>query len=132
MLQADNATTAREAARAFSDPRVRQYHDPGRIVGTAFARAAFPGYLTQAASTLPEGDPLRLHLETRPADSPLWDVYLFYDPGADWKTDPPRPSRWIKQVMFDREEGSLIWENDFTRAPRMVDLVKAIEVAANE
>lgn len=132
MLKSDTEPTAQRAAQAFRDPRVRHFHDPRRVVGSAFARDVFAGYLAKAAAILPEGDALRLHLEGRPVDAPLWDIYLFYGPGANWNTAPPQPSRWIKQMMLDRDGRSLIWENDFGRPPRTVDLMKEIELEAKE
>ncbi len=132
MLEADSETTAHTAAQRFRDPRVRHYHDPRRLVGTTFAHQVFPGYLASAAAAFPKGDPVRLQLESRPPDSPLWDIYLFYDSAATWKDAPPRPIHWIKQLMLDSEGKSLLWKDDFDQAPRFADLKEEIGATARD
>lgn len=132
MLEADSETAAHNAAQMFRDPRVRHYHDPRRLVGTTFARQVFPGYLAKAAATFPKGDPLRLQLESRSPDSPLWDIYFFYGSGATWKDTPPRPNRWIKQLYLDPEGKSLLWKDDFGQAPKFADLMDEIGAMARK
>jgi hypothetical protein len=132
MLRADAESAATTSALQFHDPRVRQFYDPHRLMGSSLSRLVFPGYLGKASKSLPEGNPIRTNLESRPADSPLWDIYLFYNTGASWEDTAPRPSHWIKQLMLDSEGRSLLWRDDFARAPRMADLADEIGAAARE
>ncbi len=132
MLKPDSQPAARRAAEGFRDPRVRHFHDPRRLVGTTFAREVFPGYLSKAAAAFPKGDPTRLQLESRPPDSPVWDIYLFYGSGTTWKDTPPRPLHWIKQLYLDPEGMSLLWKDDFGRVPRLADLMNEIGATARE
>jgi hypothetical protein len=74
MLPFDNAQAAREAAQMFSDPRVRQFHDPQQLAGRAFA----------AGLLAPE--------------RPAWDIYLFYKRGQAWSDAPPPPVEWMHQL----------------------------------
>ncbi|MGH7623781.1 MAG: hypothetical protein ACREOJ_00495 [Gemmatimonadaceae bacterium] len=58
----------------ISDRRVRNFWDPGLVVGTAFSRAAG---------------------RTEPA----WDVYLLFGPDATWPaTAAPTPAWWEHQL----------------------------------
>ncbi|MCH8006992.1 MAG: heavy-metal-associated domain-containing protein [Planctomycetes bacterium] len=61
----------------FNDPRVRQFHDPNRLVGDAFAK----GLLDQP---------------------PAWDIYLLYaaTPQQLWVDYPPKPTDWMHQIAF--------------------------------
>ena len=56
------------------DPRVRWFHDPFRRAGKAIAAAL--------------GAP----------NDTAWDVYLFFDRGAQWKGGPPQPQGWTHQL----------------------------------
>ena len=73
ILPGDDAAAAARAAAIFDDPRVAQFHDPGRLTGQAFARG----------------------LLDRP---PAWDIYLFYAAGDSWTDGPPRPAHWMHQL----------------------------------
>ncbi len=74
MLPADDLPAARRAATGFDDPRIRQFFDPYRQVGSAIAAAL--------------GWPDRI----------AWDVYLFYPSGAVWLDWPPAPAAWLHQL----------------------------------
>lgn len=74
MLALDGRFTAGLAARRMQDPRVRQFHDPGKWAGRALAESL--------------GGPGKV----------AWDVYLFYAPGAVWGDSPPLPVRWTHQL----------------------------------
>ena len=78
MLRSDDATAAKEAARIFDDPRVRQYYDPrgSHLAGKAFAH----GLIREGAGV-------------------AWDVYMFYDKDARWDEDsPPKPIDYVHQL----------------------------------
>jgi hypothetical protein len=56
------------------DPRVRDFWDPTRLVGTAFSRAAG-------------------------RSEPAWDVYMLFGPDATWPaTGVPTPAWWEHQL----------------------------------
>ncbi len=67
ILARDDYAAAQRMAGIFNDPRVRQFHDPNRLVGDAFAK----GLLDQP---------------------PAWDIYLLYaaSPRKLWVDDPPQ------------------------------------------
>ena len=54
ILRSDDYAAAQRVAGIFNDPRVRQFHDPNRLVGDSFAK----GLLEQP---------------------PAWDMYLLYE-----------------------------------------------------
>lgn len=71
----DNETTARRIAGTFEDSRVKHFYDPfpEHRAGKGFAKGLLDG-------------------------GPAWDIYFFYEKGAEWKTDPPAPTRWMHQL----------------------------------
>ena len=71
----DDYAAAQQVAGIFNDPRVRQFHDPNRLVGDAFAT----GLLEQP---------------------PAWDMYLLYaaTPQQQWVNHPPQPADWMHQL----------------------------------
>ncbi len=75
ILPSDDYAAAHRVAGIFSDPRVRQFHDPNRLVGDAFAK----GLLEQP---------------------PAWDMYLLYaaTPQQLWVDHPPKPADWMHQL----------------------------------
>ena len=77
ILARDDYAAAQRMAGIFNDPRVRQFHDPSRLVGDAFAK----GLLDQP---------------------PAWDIYLLYaaSPQQLWIDDPPKPTDWMHQIGF--------------------------------
>lgn len=75
MLAADNLDAANQHEITFSDPRVKQFWDPDRILGRLLSR------------TLSLKAPI------------AWDVYLIYPPGHPWDMDlPPAPEFWMHQL----------------------------------
>ena len=74
MLPGDSATTAKEKACRFNDPRVSQFWDPDQHSGKAIAESL--GYKGRVA----------------------WDIYLFYAPGGKWLQHPPEPAGWMHQI----------------------------------
>ncbi|MEE9130453.1 MAG: heavy metal-associated domain-containing protein [Phycisphaerales bacterium] len=77
ILASDDYAAAQRMAGIFNDPRVRQFHDPNRLVGDAFAK----GLLDQA---------------------PAWDIYLLYaaSPRQLWIDYPLKPTDWMHQIGF--------------------------------
>lgn len=75
ILPSDDYAAAQRVAGIFNDPRVRQFHDPNRLVGDAFAK----GLLEQP---------------------PAWDMYLLYaaTPQQLWVDHPPKPADWMHQL----------------------------------
>ena len=75
ILPSDDYAAAQRVAGIFNDARVRQFHDPNRLVGDAFAN----GLLDQP---------------------PAWDMYLLYaaSPQKLWVDHPPRPTEWMHQL----------------------------------
>lgn len=75
ILPSDDYAAAQRVAGIFNDPRVRQFHDPNRLVAGAFAK----GLLEQP---------------------PAWDMYLLYaaTPQQLWVDQPPKPADWMHQL----------------------------------
>ncbi len=71
----DDYAAAQQVAGIFNDPRVRQFHDPNRLAGDAFAK----GLLEQP---------------------PAWDMYLLYaaTPQQQLVDHPPQPADWMHQL----------------------------------
>ncbi len=78
MLITDNFESAIRHESVFSDARVMQLWDPGRIFG-------------------------RLLSQTLKLSIPIaWDVYLLYPPEHPWNTEiPPAPEFWMHQQEED-------------------------------
>lgn len=75
ILENDTEMMAIEAAGRFiADSRVLHFYDPQKRTGKAIARSL--GGTGEVA----------------------WDVYMFYEKGAEWDEDPPRPSEWMHQL----------------------------------
>ena len=92
MLESDSKEAAREAARMMDDPRVRQFHDPERLVGRAIAGS--------------------LGSEDRIA----WDFYLFYEQGLEWGERPPAPTAWAHQLSADwTDPARFHWAEDLVK-----------------
>lgn len=125
MLAGDDKDAADAIGATITDRRVRQYWDPNRLCGIAYAKRAFPNWLGEMVSSLPKDDGLRDYLKPRigaPAEkAPMWDVAFLYAAGARWTDSPPRPDRWAKQVMFygKQKDGPTgrFWRNDFAEPP---------------
>jgi hypothetical protein len=80
MLEGDTEAAAQGAADTIlADPRVRHLYDPERHAGRAIAR----------------------HLGAE-QDQVAWDIYLFYEPGAEWREAPPTPAAWMHQLTNSR------------------------------
>ena len=76
MMKYDDEDAAlRGASKVDRDPRIRQFWDPDRRIGSAVATSL-------------GGKPQRV----------AWDMYLFYDQGATWDDGPPAPFDWVHQL----------------------------------
>ena len=140
MLGSDNEDAARKISRMFDDPRVEQYWDPERIVGTSYSKHVFPSYLVDMEKGLDEALPAdhwwreqeRNWKNTKPQHAPLWDVAFTYDKGANWGKTPPVPHGMVKQVFFHGEEENGptgMFFTDFRKPPRDGDWIAEVGVA---
>ncbi len=78
MLPSDNEGAALQSSAIFGDPpdpRLKQFHDPNKRTGRAFAR-----------DLLYEGGGV------------AWDIYLYYDKLAVWNDTLPEPVEWYHQL----------------------------------
>ncbi len=131
MLEADDGAAAASSSRIVAGPRVRQYWDPQRHVGTAFRKDVFPDALERMRRSVPKDHFFAEYLGARDRSQPEWDIYLFFDPGAEWAGKAPRPSRWVRQTArFARGNGgsliSLMWRNDYVSPPFEGSLTDAL------
>jgi hypothetical protein len=74
MMDSDVLAAAQEAVNSLDDPRVSHFFDPEQLSGKAVAGSL--------------GNPGEV----------AWDMYLFYQPGASWKKEPPAPLAWMHQL----------------------------------
>ena len=74
MLPEDSLDAAVEAARPFTDERMRHFYDPAQEAGRAIAES--------------------LKWERQVAR----DIYLFYAPGQQWGDLPPPPADYTHQL----------------------------------
>ncbi len=90
MLGSDNEESARTMSEMFDDPRVKQYWDPKRLLGTSYSANVFPSYLVDMGkgmdAALPADhwwrDQKRNWKDVKPEQAPLWDVAFTYDKGT--------------------------------------------------
>lgn len=75
MLPLDNRIAARLSARTIQDSRACHFYDPQKLAGKAIA----------------EGLGGKGHV--------AWDIYLFYNTGSEWGTNPPAPVYWVHQLQ---------------------------------
>ncbi len=75
ILAMDDYAAAQRMTVVFNDPRVRQFHDPNRLVGDAFAKGLLD-------------------------EPPAWDMYLLYAASEQqlWVDSPPKPTNWMHQL----------------------------------
>jgi hypothetical protein len=103
MLPNDSIKTATNAARPFTDSRVRHFFDPEKQVGKAIANSLnWEGHIA-------------------------WDIYLFYDRGQEWADQPPPPVKYAHQLTnewADRDHYRV--GNDLTES-LMVSMGKIIQ-----
>ena len=135
MLPTDTEGSARNAARMFRDPRIRQFYDGNRLLGIAYMKDVLPNCIGDALVVLPADHPFRMRLEEAAAspdkDFVLWDAFLAYPPETEWRDSVPRPSSWSKQMAYWRpgeggEPTGTFWRNDCKQLP--IDSDWGIEV----
>lgn len=121
MLAGDDAAAASRASSMLAGSRVRQYWDPERRVGASFRKDLFPDAASRMRSSVPVDHPMAEHLGHREDTQPEWDIYMFYDPGAQWIDRAPKPASWVRQTarMQRGDDGlvSLMWIDDYARPP---------------
>ncbi len=147
MVSGDTEGSAIEMSKMFVDPRVQQYWDPKRLVGTSYSVNVYPSYLRDIEKGMDAALPTdhwwreqeRRGKNVGPEKSPLWDVVFTYDNGARWDKTPPVPREMVKQIFFygEQEEGpSGMFFNDFKKPPRdgdwIVDLATAMTSLVGE
>ena len=122
MLEGDGAAAASASSAILAAPYVRQYWDPGRRVGASFRKDVFPDAVERMKRSLPKDHFFDQYLVDRDNSQPEWDIYLLFEPGAEWTDRAPMPSRWVRQTaLFPKGESgqltSLLWANDYASAP---------------
>jgi mercuric ion binding protein len=121
MLAGDDADEASRASASLVGPRVRQYWDPERRVGTSFRKDLFPDAASRMRASVPSGHPFAEHLGHREDTQPEWDIYMFYDAGASWRDRAPAPTHWVRQTARLQRDGkgliSLMWIDDYAHPP---------------
>lgn len=130
MLKRDNEETVREAAATLHDPRMQQFVDLPRYVGSVLRRDLFPNARAAMLETLPPEHYFREYAQAAQADKPEWDIYLSFPADAAWGDRVPQPDRWIRQTaLFPNDEGqqiSLMWLDSYRSMPVEGDLVKTM------
>ena len=82
ILEKDSREAALPSVKYLSNKRFQHFYDQDQLVGKEVARSV--GWEGHVA----------------------WDIYLFYDPYADWNQGPPTPASWMHQLKdswADRE-----------------------------
>jgi copper chaperone CopZ len=129
MLAGDDEAGARAAAARVRNARVRQYYDPGKRVGAAFRQDVFPEAVAQMRASLPPGHFLAGPFAARDPAQPEWDIYLFFGAEAEWRARAPAPTGFVRQVV-QQGSSSVVWRNDYARAPVEASLVEELRAAA--
>lgn len=81
----DSAKAAEEATELVLDKRALHFWDGSGALGKQYGKVV----------QLPN------------AKKFAWDVYFVFEPGTEWKADPPMPSYWMHQ-LGGRETGNLL------------------------
>lgn len=85
-MESDNHEAARKAVLKFKDERVKQFFDPNKLAGKAFAGSL--GHKNEVA----------------------WDMYLFYPAKSMWKELPPQPEVYMHQLRDSWADQSYLFE----------------------
>jgi copper chaperone CopZ len=120
MLDGDDAEAASRASAGLAAPQVRQFWDPQRRVGTSYRKDLFPDSASRMRSSVPADHPFAEHLGHGEDTQPEWDIYMFYDAGAQWAGRAPAPAYWVRQTARMQRDGhliSLMWIDDYGRPP---------------
>ena len=105
VLRSDNAKEGLAAESFIPDERAVHYWDGDNALGKVYGRLL----------TLPRGRQL------------AWDIYFVYEPGVEWKDEPPLPTDWMHQL--GRDERSL--DGDKLREAIRAVLPQTTEQAAS-
>jgi mercuric ion binding protein len=117
MLPGDDLAAARASSALVRHARVRQFYDPGRRVGSAFRAEVFPEAVARMRASLPPGHFLTRPFATRDPAQPEWDIYLFFGPDSEWAATAPPPRRFVRQVELREGRSSVLWKDDYAKAP---------------
>ena len=74
ILKEDTIDAAIPSVKFLSDRRIQHFYDNKKMTGKAIADSV--GWTGRVA----------------------WDIYLFYEPFAEWNEQPPKPICWMHQV----------------------------------
>ena len=140
MLPSDNEESAGKISKMFDDPRVKQYWDGERLLGTGYSADVFPTYLVDMEEGLGAALPAdhwwreqeRDWKNVKPEQAPLWDVAFTYDKGTTWGETPPAPRGMVKQVFFygEQPDGATgMFFTDFKKPPADGDWIKEVASA---
>lgn len=100
-MESDNHEAALKAAAKFKDERVKQFFDPNKLAGKAFAGSF--GRNNEVA----------------------WDMYLFYPAKSMWKELPPQPEAYMHQLRDSWADQSCLFEKDRLRV-KLTETMKSL------
>ncbi len=143
MLGGDTEEAAREISKMFDDPRVKQYWDPKKLLGTIYSARVYPGYLAAIDEKMKvtySADHWWHHQgrdwkSIKPEKSPFWDVAFTYDKGATWDKAPPVPRGLVKPLAFygEQPDGPTgLFFTDFKKAPFDGDWIEELASAMTQ
>ena len=101
MLPEDRVADVIALAGEMTDPRIRWFHDPKRRAGRAIAASLGA------------------------AGHVAWDVYLYFDPDAEWKDKPPAPRQWTHQLSDTWADPTRLRFGDQLE-PELANLLKGV------
>ena len=126
MLESDNESEARKAARRFDFQGAHHFYDGGRRIGARLMAEQFPHAVRDALEILPSDHEMREMLESRkdlpPEEMPLWDAVLVFPSGVKWEERSPAPTWWTKQTSYSGEDKpgemtATFWKNSTRQLP---------------
>lgn len=136
MVEGDSESAAKQAAMLLPQSNIRHYYDPERALGGRLPTICFPRFRERALASLPVDHWFRPQLEEAVQNPTLhsttmWDAALLYEPGAEWRQEPPCPALWAKQTAFFAEPGEkpqgLFWRDNCDAPPHESEWRKELE-----
>lgn len=140
MLDSDNESEGRKAAKRFDFPGVRHFYDGQNEIGRLLRAEQFPNAIREALAILPAEHPMRKSLEKKKGLPPekvrVWDSVLIFPPGVRWDDHTPKPNWWTIQTGSRIEEKGgetkvVFWKNNlpigsdwYLEAKEAVDLAR--------
>lgn len=92
---------AKKSSKIFDDPRVRQFHDPNRLAGNAFAHHIDMPSMTKMIDEVGLKEK-QVNSVFAPGfikgEASAFDLLMFFDEGIRWKNDAPKPAVWLTQL----------------------------------